>query len=70
MYIVVVYIKLLWCYTDIDECATEAHLCDNGNCGNIPGGYTCSCHQGYTGRMCETGKYFQDGARFFIIKNV
>ncbi|KAJ7386814.1 hypothetical protein OS493_006844 [Desmophyllum pertusum] len=41
---------LCWC--DIKEC--ESSPCKNGGtCENQPGGYSCSCVNGYTGKVCE-----------------
>ena len=40
--------------SDIDECATESHGCsDNGYCFNVPGSYSCHCHQHYEGDAYE-----------------
>ena len=45
--------------SDIDECATDADNCDtNAACTNTPGGFTCTCNQGYTGDgVTCIGKY-------------
>jgi hypothetical protein len=49
------------CQVDIDEC--EANPCEHGgvcmqtgptNGGTVPGDFTCSCADGYTGPRCET----------------
>ncbi|CAL9016002.1 unnamed protein product [Prunus brigantina] len=32
---------------DIDECALNSNLCNNGKCKNLPGNYSCSCNSGY-----------------------
>uniref|UniRef100_A0A1I7W651 EGF-like domain-containing protein n=1 Tax=Heterorhabditis bacteriophora TaxID=37862 RepID=A0A1I7W651_HETBA len=38
-----------WC-TDIDECLTGLHNCDeNANCINYQGGFSCKCKTGYSG---------------------
>ncbi|KAJ8714767.1 hypothetical protein PYW07_002992 [Mythimna separata] len=41
---------------DIDECANDPTLCENGHCTNTPGGYECDCDVGFTkspdGRSC------------------
>ena len=36
-------------FEDIDECAENADLCENGSCINKPngGGYWCKCKQGF-----------------------
>ena len=35
---------------DLDECATNSHICDvNAVCQNTAGSHTCSCKAGYTG---------------------
>jgi hypothetical protein len=54
--------------TDIDECVSGADNCDaNAACTNTPGGFTCTCNQGYTGDGTScTGKFFlecQQGVR-------
>ena len=36
--------------SDIDECSSGTYNCDtNATCTNIPGSFTCTCNQGYTG---------------------
>jgi len=41
---------------DIDECAENANVCQNGFCENLPGTYRCDCHDGfkpsYDGKQC------------------
>ncbi|XP_073250982.1 uncharacterized protein [Porites lutea] len=38
------------CFTDLDECTTNSHICDvNAVCQNTAGSHTCSCKAGYTG---------------------
>ncbi|XP_021802309.1 wall-associated receptor kinase 2-like, partial [Prunus avium] len=32
---------------DIDECALNPNLCNNGVCKNLAGNYSCSCNSGY-----------------------
>ena len=34
---------------DIDECMAATDNCDNANCDNTIGSFTCSCNQGYSG---------------------
>jgi len=42
--------------TDINECSTDTHGCQNGaTCLNTDGSYTCTCVMGWTGDMCDTG---------------
>ena len=46
--------------SDINECATNTHLCHyNATCNNTIGSHNCTCNQGYTGngQNC-TGKYW------------
>ena len=42
--------------SDIDECTTDTHTCDeNADCSNTVGSFTCSCRSGYSGNgeMCD-----------------
>ena len=42
---------------DINEC--ESRPCKNGGtCKNLINDYSCTCALGYSGKSCETGKYF------------
>ena len=47
-------------FTDINECESEfSSPCDvNARCTNLPGSYTCSCNEGYTGngKRCKGRK--------------
>ncbi|KAK6631430.1 hypothetical protein RUM44_005957 [Polyplax serrata] len=42
---------------DINECAQNPNICENGACENILGGYRCVCNPGYqidvTGKICQ-----------------
>ena len=50
-------LKLRGFSTDIDECTSSTHRCQNdGTCVNIFGGYNCNCVTGFTGHLCEIGK--------------
>lgn len=43
--------------SDINECALNPTICQNGACENLEGGYRCICNTGYrvddTGRRCH-----------------
>lgn len=32
---------------DIDECAEDDKLCENGHCLNYPGSFRCECEMGF-----------------------
>ena len=49
----------LWCNADIDECSNSIDLCNDGECVNNNGSYTCDCDAGYTGDSCDSGKKIQ-----------
>ena len=56
--------------SDIDECATNNHLCHyNATCNNTIGSHNCTCNPGYTGngQNC-TGKY--KAILFLFLKNI
>lgn len=41
-------------FVDINECAGDP--CENdGTCNDIINGYYCTCVNGFTGLICETG---------------
>ena len=33
--------------SDIDECADDQSLCENGHCLNYPGSFRCDCEMGF-----------------------
>ena len=39
---------------EIDHCKSSP--CQNGDCSSQPGGYTCKCKDGFTGKQCESGE--------------
>lgn len=50
---------------DVDECASVP--CQHGGtCTDKLNGFTCSCAQGYTGTMCETGKSHEISKRKYF----
>uniref|UniRef100_A0A8C2EZW0 Fibrillin 2b n=1 Tax=Cyprinus carpio TaxID=7962 RepID=A0A8C2EZW0_CYPCA len=50
--------RLLVVCPDMDECADNVNLCENGQCLNAPGGYRCECEMGFT--PTEDSKACQD----------
>ena len=51
-------ILFVW-FPDIDECV-NTDICNNGTCLNNDGGFTCLCATGFTGLLCEAGKFLYD----------
>ena len=56
MYVCIMYCTLHHFYPldhgiDLDECASHAsnNCSSNATCTNTPGGFNCTCNQGYTG---------------------
>ncbi|KAF2981348.1 hypothetical protein EK904_013603 [Melospiza melodia maxima] len=43
--------------SDVDECAEDVELCENGQCLNAPGAFRCECEMGFTpasdSRSCQ-----------------
>lgn len=43
-------------FADINECAQNPYICENGACENLMGTYRCICNTGYepdqTGKIC------------------
>lgn len=55
-------------FSDINECAMNMQLCQNGGtCLNSYGGYACVCVDGFTGTNCETSK-LQHEAKWYKVK--
>ena len=44
-------------FSDINECAVNPNICENGACENLKGDYRCVCNNGYqvdaSGRICS-----------------
>ena len=42
-------------YVDLDECCIGGYCHENATCTNTPGGYICTCKEGYSGNstFCE-----------------
>ena len=54
--------------TDINECTTDTHGCENGaTCLNTDGSYTCTCVMGWTSDMCDTG-WWLPSMSYILIK--
>ena len=45
LYIVTVYIIIV---SDVNECLTLYHGCENAECINTAGDFNCSCNPGFT----------------------
>jgi len=49
LYVINIYL-LTYLLTCIDECAVNNGNChESANCSNVPGGYECSCWDGFDG---------------------
>ena len=48
----VLYVILI--FPEIDECSSNP-CTHNGTCIDDVNSFTCSCVEGYTGQVCETG---------------
>ena len=53
--------------SDMDECADNVNLCENGQCLNAPGGYRCECEMGFT--PTEDSKACQ-GAALILLQHI
>ena len=55
-------------FKDINECAEDSNLCQNGQCMNKDGGYWCKCNPGFEPNedmtKCEGNKFIK--RKFFI----
>ena len=49
--------KCVVIFADINECASNPCL-HGGTCDDEVNSYHCQCPPGYTGCMCETGKWY------------
>ena len=52
-----VFIKIIFIFADIDDCASQPCK-NNGTCGDKVNDYVCRCQEGFTGKQCETSLYF------------
>ena len=47
----------VFAFTEIDECVSNP--CESGStCNNYVNSFNCTCTEGYTGMMCETGNLY------------
>ncbi len=47
---------ILFClFIELKECGSNP--CQSGNCTDLVNAFECTCEPGYTGLVCETGKY-------------
>ena len=48
--------RLLFAFSDINECALDPDICQNGVCENMLRTYKCTCNEGFevdlTGKNC------------------
>ena len=51
---------------DVDECHPFVNLCEYG-CTNFPGGYACSCPEGYFLAADGTSCFGKEMLRFVVI---
>ena len=57
-------------FLDVNECL-KIECLNNATCVNRDGSYQCDCLPGYTGQLCEEGKYYYIPSLFFHLnKNI
>jgi hypothetical protein len=57
---------LFFVVTDLRPCEGQPCL-NNGTCVVYLRSYLCQCQKGFTGRSCESGKYFRENISMVLI---